>query len=250
MRLSSVTLLAFAALSVYFPLTAPLYGGEADLWVTEVALTNEANQLRVELTNTGTTPVTITPSHQWCIGRGYSSVVSANETFAPGQSRLYTVGGSTTDTDVWLYRNSNFGSSASIISGVQFGTGNFVGRVTEAVNAGIWNNTVAFAMPPTAALSLQLTGPNPFNVTHWSLGAPTLGVFTPEKFLITSVRPEGAGLRIIWQGSEGNFQVETSPNMQPDTWLPVGDLTAGRTALIPRNGDRRFIRVRSLGNPS
>jgi hypothetical protein len=86
------------------------------------------------------------------------------------------------DTDLWLYRDSNFDRPASIMNGLKFGPQAGVGRIGIAVAAGIWPSFSAFVAAPPAGQSLHLVGPDPFAPENWAPGPPSLGSFSlPNK---------------------------------------------------------------------
>ncbi len=204
-----IVALAWAVLAA-----TPVRAGLESLWITEVM----PGSGEVEVSNVGTDPVTVAASLPFCHRFNYGTSIPAGTTFAPGQSRVFTVAGlSGTDSDLWLYRNSGFSSAAAIISGLKWGPQAGVGRMGVAMATGIWPSTTATAGAPSAGQSLQLTGPNPFDPVNWSAGAPNLGTFRttvqpmPVEIIVTIENlapPNGTYLTPLWVGfHDGTFDL-------------------------------------------
>lgn len=88
------------ALAVAMVTQVYLRAGIADLRITEVdPATGE-----VEVTHTASTAFTTSSALPFCHRLNYSSVVPANTTFGPGESRSFVVAGlNRLDSDLWLY---------------------------------------------------------------------------------------------------------------------------------------------------
>lgn len=200
--------IASSVLAVSQSLAAP---GDENLWVTEVSPSSG----EVEVTNVGTTEVTLDRAFPFCHRFNYSTSIPSGTVFAPGESKVISVSGiNAADSDFWLYRDSSFGSAGSIISGLKWGPAANVGRAGVATNAEIWSGAADFVAAPAAGESLQLVGADPFSPTNWSSGLPELGSFSlPEpKFVnvrvtFTSKAPEnGTFLTPPWIGfHDGGF---------------------------------------------
>lgn len=168
------------------------------------------------------------------------------------------------DSDLWLYRDGNFGSPASIITGIKYGPSPNVGRTSVAVAAGIWPSTSAFVPAPVAGESLHtLSSQTTDVVSSWFSGLPTLGELRPgpsSAFRVTSVAAAGDSVRVDFAAPTGGpdlLQVETRPALNAsDPWTDEPAVITSEEvgqfhATITRNGrERLFIRItaRSTGN--
>ncbi|MGK0190316.1 MAG: hypothetical protein ACI9R3_006139 [Verrucomicrobiales bacterium] len=168
-----------------FAVTASAAPGDENLWITEVSpSTNE-----VEITNVGTASVTLDGAFPICHRFNYSSSVPAGTIFAAGESKVISVAGiNSTDSDFWLYRAANFGSSDAIVSGLKWGPAANVGRSSVATAAGIWSGASDFVEAPAAGQSLQLVGADPFSPGSWSSGSPDLGNYSRLEPKLVNVR--------------------------------------------------------------
>lgn len=184
-----------------------------DLRITEV---NPATG-QVEVTHAGATGFTVGSFLPFCHSFNYGSGIPAGTTFAPGESKSFTVSGlGTTASDLWLYNDSNFASSGSIISGVKFGSSASLGRTSVAVAAGIWPSTGAFLALPRAGESLQPFQLTDASTTNWFSGVPNFGSFAPAEIRVTQI-----------QFTPGSVQLEvTSP------FTVANHVVEGRTALV------------------
>ena len=115
----------------------------------------------------------------FCHRFNYISVVGP-QNFNANEVKVFGVTGlNNTDADLWLYRNSGFALSSSIIHGVKYGPQPNVGRTGVAVNKGIWPSTTSFAPAPLAGTTLAWDG---FGVDpkDWYIDAtPSMGVDDP-----------------------------------------------------------------------
>lgn len=112
----------FLCAAAWFPTAR---GGVEELRITEV---NPATG-QVEVTHTGPTRFTTTASLPFCHRLNYATVIPPNTTFEPGESKVFVVTSlHPTDSDLWLYRDFNFGSAASIVTGLKYGPAPNVGR--------------------------------------------------------------------------------------------------------------------------
>jgi hypothetical protein len=224
----------------------------SDLWVTEVV----PDTGQVEVTNIGADPVTMTSNFRWCHRFTYAGVVASDTTFAPGESRVFTVSGLNASlSEIWLYQAPAFGGSvgeASIVGGLKYGGSAVVGREGVATNAGVWDGTASFVpLPPTVPpfpQSLQVTGANPFAAAHWTLGAPNLGSYAPPQaaFRITSISQPDAGLVTVgWEGGEPPYQVQSSTDLANENWQNLGPRTNATRATRTVPGETQFFRVLS-----
>jgi glucose/arabinose dehydrogenase len=145
-----------------------------DLRITEV---NPATG-EVEVTNFSTDAFTTTSSLPFLHRLDATSSIPNATSFAAGESKVFTVGGlNATDSDLWLYRDTNYESSDSIIAGLKYGPEPDVGRVDVAVAAGIWPSTSAFVPAPSPGESLQLVAFDPTKPERWGSAAPRLATF-------------------------------------------------------------------------
>lgn len=202
LRRRAHTLLS-AAFLVATPVTA--HANDDNLWITEILPSTR----QVEVTNVGTEAVTLSGSYPFCHRFSYGNRISSGTTFAPGQSRIFTLNGlNADDSDLWLYRPGSFGDGANLISGLKWGPASSVGRTALASNSGKWNGSSTHVPVPAAGQSLQLTGPDPFSARNWSAGTPNLGSYTPPaanyvniRVTVTNEAPEnGTFLTPPWIG--------------------------------------------------
>ena len=168
----------------------------------------------------GSEPVTLTSSLPFCHRFNYGNQISAGTSFDSGESKVFNLNGlNSQDSDLWLYRTGSFGSPSAIVSGLKWGAASSVGRMSVAASAGIWPNTAAFAAPPAAGESLQMTGPDPFSPENWTSGPPNLGSVklpepSPISLIVTieNLAPEnGTYLTPPWVGfHDGSFDSNDS----------------------------------------
>lgn len=145
-----------------------------DLRITEV---NPATG-EVEVTNLSTDAFTTTSSLPFLDRLNATSSIPNGTMFAAGESKVFTVNGlNATDSDLWLYRDTNYESPDSIIAGLKYGPEPNVGTVDVAVAAGIWPGTGTFVPAPAAGESLQLIAYDPTTPENWASEAPRLGTF-------------------------------------------------------------------------
>ncbi len=238
-----VAILSFAS-------SIPGSAAVSDLWITEVV----PDTGQVEVTNTGAVPVTITPNFRWCHRFSYAAVVASDTSFAPGESRVFTVAGLDANlSEIWLYQAPAYGGAvgeASIVGGVKYGGSTIVGREGVATNAGVWDGTASFVpLPPTVppfAQSLQVKGPNPFAAAHWALATPNLGSYSPPKppFAITGISLVESGMaNIVWRGGEAPYQVQSSITGTTGSWQNLGARTDAKSITLAVSGTTRFFRV-------
>ena len=156
---------------------------------------------------------------------------SATGVWEPGESLVFDL---TIDSpaDVWLYRNSSFSSSASILNGLQSGGVKGSSRTSVAVDAGIWPSTGAFVPDPPDGDSLHLVG-DPGDPANWISGAPTLGDPNPPaiSLTITSINANGM-ISLEWVGGVGPFIVRETLSVDPTTpaHRPAADDSGTRQA--------------------
>jgi hypothetical protein len=167
--LSSLAMLAITLTSIRVA-----NAGEDDLWITEVfPATGE-----VEVTNVGSDALTLERNFPFCHRFRYSTGISQGTVFEAGESKVMVLNGlDPNDSDLWLYRSSNFGSGAAMISGLKWGEASNVGRTGVAVGAGRWTGVSDGLVKPADGMSLQVTGADPFSPENWSIGEPDLGAF-------------------------------------------------------------------------
>lgn len=139
-----------------------------DLRITEVRPDTD----EVEVTNISTESLTTSQILFFCHRLIYPSIASGT-TWTAGESKVFTLTSlNDTDSDVWLFRDGNFDSTASIIHGVKYGPQAAVGRTNVAVAAGIWPSTSAFVPAPGAGNSIQMIGLDGGDPSLWKGGAP------------------------------------------------------------------------------
>ncbi len=144
----------------------------ANLKMTEV----RPSTGEVEITNMGTASVTLSGSLPFCHGFNYGTSIPAGSVFDPGESKVFQMNLNANSSDVWLYRDGDFSNPGSILTGMQYGSGN-MGRTSVAVSAGIWPSSGAFVPTPSTGQSLRLTTLDPTDPENWVPGEPALGAF-------------------------------------------------------------------------
>ena len=164
---------------------APSTAGPEDLLITEVVPTTG----QVEVTNTGVDSVTLDRAFPFCHRFNYSTSIPNGTIFAAGEAKVFTVSGlNATDTDLWLYRNSSFGSADAMLTGLKWGPAANVGRTSVAVTANLWSAADAFVDAPAADQSLQLMGADPSLPTSWVSAPVDLGTMAPREPNYVNVR--------------------------------------------------------------
>lgn len=158
---------------------------EGLLRITEVLPPTE----EVEVTYTGDTTFTNSTALPFCYRFNYSTSIPAGTVFEPGESKVFVLTGlDSSDSDVWLYKDNNFGSASSIITGMKYGPQANIGRTGVAVSAGIWPSTSDFVPAPADTdLSLQPFTLDDVPTTQWFAGVPNLGSFEEAGARVQSV---------------------------------------------------------------
>lgn len=191
-----------------------------NLQITEVV----PSMGKVEVTNMGANPFTLESNFPFCHRFRYNPSIPSGTTFQPGESKVFDLNFSNpTDSDLWLYRDSNFGSGNSIISGLKWGPANGVGRTGIALSSGKWGSQDQFAPVPPSGMALQLTGEDPTMPGSWTIEQPDLGQFSAGnpskpmeiKLKITNLSPEkGTYFTPVWLGfHDGTFDIFNSGEM-------------------------------------
>jgi len=165
-------LLLISALSI---LASISYADVTDLRITEV---NPATG-QVEVTNTSIDPLVLGASLPFSHKSNTASVIPSGTVFGPGEELVFNVTGlDAADSDLWLYKDSDFGNAASIISGLKWGAAANVGRTGIAVIAGIWPSTSAFVPAQiNPSLSLRAVAYNTTIPSNWAEGTSNFGAF-------------------------------------------------------------------------
>ncbi|MDA7632667.1 spondin domain-containing protein [bacterium] len=181
------------------------------LWITEVVPSSGV----VEVTNVGSEPVVLNAAFPFCHRFNYTNRIPAGTRFEAGESKMFGLAGlNATDSDLFLYRDTNFGGTDSIISGLRYGPETRVGASGIAASAGIWPDPTASTVVPSPGQSLALVGADPFSPDHWTIQSPDLGQFeaapTPSievRVTIENLAPEqGTFLTPLWIGvHDGSF---------------------------------------------
>jgi hypothetical protein len=175
------------------------------LWITEVVPSSGV----VEVTNVGNEPVVLNTAFPFCHRFNYTNRIPEGTRFEAGESKMFGLAGlNATDSDLFLYRDTNFGGPDSIISGLRYGPESRVGASGIAASAGIWPDPTASTAVPSPGQSLALVGPDPFSPDHWIVQSPDLGQFeaaaTPSveiRVTIENLAPElGTFLTPLWIG--------------------------------------------------
>jgi hypothetical protein len=240
------------ALAVAVITQACLRAGIADLRITEIdPATGE-----VEVTHTASTAFTTSSALPFCHRLNYSSVVPANTTFGPGESRSFVVAGlNRLDSDLWLYRDSVFTSPGSIITGVKYGPAANVGRTSVAVAAGIWPSVGAFVPLPAQGQSLQPVSLEATPTTNWFSADPVFGDFSALPLELTGIARVGTTFTIQFTSpfpAENHevrfsqiFAMTDSCEVIPSSLVPTG---TGRFEAVFEQPSQPwgFIRLRSL----
>lgn len=165
-------------------LTAAAQSSTVPLRITEVNTFTGS----VEVTNISTSPFTTAANLPFSHESNTSSFIASGTTFAAGESKTTTVTSLTTaDSDLWLYEDTNFASSSSIISGLKWGPASNVGRTSVAVAASLWPSTSAFVgTQGSSANSLRLKAFDGTKTTSWIEATPNFGSFFGTGTLITN----------------------------------------------------------------
>jgi hypothetical protein len=168
-------------IAMMFALSASV--ASATLELTELDLATGT----IEMTNVGTTDVTGNLL-EWCIPFVYGQMESGGFTFAPGESRVYTLPGSLSGADdLWIYqdRTGGFSNTATVISGIVWGSSQSgQGRVNSVVtNTGgeAWASTTDFVdisgLGAGQTLQLLFPGDTPNESSGWTIADANFGTF-------------------------------------------------------------------------
>jgi len=112
---------------------------------------------QVEVTNTAPVSFTLTSSLPFSHRFSQTSSIPSGTAFAIGESKAFAVTGlDPTDSDLWLYRDSDFGNPASIITGLKYGPAAGVGFTGVAVSASIWPSATDYVPVAPVGQSLQI----------------------------------------------------------------------------------------------
>lgn len=196
-----------------------LWAGVNDLRITEV----NPSTGQVEVTHMGVGQFTATSSLPFCHRFNYASAIPANTTFGSGESKVFTVAGlNPADSDLWLYRDGNIGSAASIITGMKYGPAANVGRTALAVSVGLWPAANAFVPAPAIGQSLRPMNVEATRTTGWFSGTPDFGSFSPAQIRILRLTESGS-VRVLEFSSPlpGNtHRLESRASLSPDgAWM-------------------------------
>lgn len=227
-------------------LTGTLSAQVENLWITEVVPSTG----QIEVTNVSDDSITTTRSLPFCHRFNYATSVPSGTTFAPGQSRIYTVGFSQPgQSDLWIYSSGSFGSSDALLNGLKWGSASSIGRTGVAVGGNKWDSTSAFVPAPGPGEAILLTGTDPFSADHWTVGTPDLGNYAAPSAEVAPVTLEsqqvGNNLLLFWGGGVPPYQLQTSTDL--DRWVDVSSPTEMVDTILPISPDdtRRFYRVLS-----
>lgn len=172
------------------------YAGIDDLRITEVDPASD----QVEVTHFSDSAFTTSSALPFCHRFNYASSIPAGTSFGARESKTFTVTSlNNTSSDIWLYKNSSFSSTTSIITGISYGAGN-IGRSGVADSAGIWPSASAFVPLPADGESLRLTGLDSTNPDLWESLTPQFGEFfglTTNPFAPLIENPERIGLQLV-----------------------------------------------------
>ncbi|MCI0748331.1 MAG: hypothetical protein L0Y58_23240 [Verrucomicrobia subdivision 3 bacterium] len=211
---------------------------------------------QVEVTHVGTNSFTTAGSLPFCHLFNYGTTIPPGTSFGPGESKVFTVGGlNSSASDLWLYRDGNFASPTSIITGLKYGSSASIGRTSVAVAAGIWPSTSAFVPTPQSGLAAQ-----PFTIadtrtTNWFAGTPNFGSFSAAQIEITGLAKSDTNFVLEFSSSFpfASHRLESRSTFEPAASWTESSLTASNRApgvfefRIPQstNGSE-FFRVKSI----
>lgn len=114
----------------------------------------------VEIWNDGPA-FTTTAAHPFCHRFNYATSIPSGTAFTAGQRRTFTVTNlNDTDSDLWLYISSPFGTAANIIHGLKYGPQANIGRTALASGRvpPLWTGSARFAPAPVSGQSLAWDG--------------------------------------------------------------------------------------------
>jgi hypothetical protein len=251
-RITTLTqdVLALTVLATLWSST--VQAGVNDLRITEV---NPATR-QVEVTHIGVTQFTTATSLPFCHRFTYATAIPANTTFASGESKVFVVANlNATDSDIWLYRDSSFGSASSIITGMKYGPAANVGRTGLAATVGLWPSPSAFVPAPAAGQSLQPVTIEATRTTNWFSATPNFGSFSPVQIQILRLTDAGASFTLEFSSPlpADLHRLESRPTLSPDSsWAessaPISNSVPGQfQIIIPKSTNtNEFFRIKGL----
>jgi len=250
--LASHLLRNLTALTLVLQSAATMQASVNDLRITEV---NPATR-QVEVTHIGPTQFTTTSSLPFCHRFNYFSVIPANTTFGPGESKVFVVAGlNTTDSDIWLYRDGNFTFASSLITGMKYGPAPNVGRTGLAATVGLWPSSSAFVSAPAAGQSLQPVTIEATRTTNWFSGTPNFGSFSPVQIQILRLTDAGSVFTLEFSSPlpANSHRLETRTSLSPGVAWTESSPTIFNTApnqfqiTIPKSSNtNEFFRIKGL----
>lgn len=241
-----------AALTLAAQFAATVQAGINNLRITEV---NPATR-QVEVTHIGTTQFTTTSSLPFCHRFNYFTAIPADTTFGAGESKVFVVAGlNTTDSDIWLYRDANFTSASSIITGMKYGPAANVGRTALAASVGLWPSASAFVPGPAAGQSLRPVSIEATRTTNWFSGTPNFGSFSPVQ--IQLLRLTNAGSAYVLEFSSplpaAAHRLGSRTSLSPDvTWIESSPTVSNtepnqfQIAIPKSTNTNEFFRIKGL----
>ncbi len=241
-----------AALTLAAQFAATVQAGINDLRITEV---NPATG-QVEVTHIGATQFTTSSSLPFCHRFNYFTVIPANTTISPGESKVFVVAGlNTTDSDIWLYRDGNFTFASSIITGMKYGPAANVGRTALAASVGLWPSASAFVPAPAAGQSLQPVSIEATRTTNWFSGTPNFGSFSPVQIQILRLADAGSAYVLDFTSPlpANAHRLESRTSLSPDVaWIESSPTVTSNAPnqfqiTIPKSTNtNEFFRIKGL----
>lgn len=222
----------------------------ADLRITEV----DPSSGRVEVTHTGAAAFTTVSSLPFCHRFNYFTSIPANTTFGPNESKVFVVSGlNTTDSDIWLYRDANFLSAASIITGMKYGPAPNVGRTALASSVALWPGAGAFVPAPPSGRTLRAISIAATRTTNWFVADADFGSFTPPeiKFVAATTTTTAILLEFSSPLPTAFHRLEWRPSFSlQDGWIElpqsISNSAPGRfSVFVPRTTNPHdFFRIK------
>lgn len=218
--------------------------GESELRITRIDPATD----RVWVTHLDVTTYVTTDELPFCHRFNYASSIPSGTTFGFFETQVFTVPGlHDSNSDLWLYRSSNFSDAANIITGLQYGPTD-TGRTGIARAANLWTGTNpevpadggGLEISGSTVLTLPVNGSNwiatalPYEESGITIGAVTIA---EGPFTALGVRqPPDETDRLFIIDQDGKVLIHVNGALLPSPFLDASALLSPRSNLRPEIG--------------